>query len=172
MHNAALASENLDAVYLPLPVAPTYERFARFMDFISAHPHLGICGLSVTIPHKQSALRWLYEHKHGVSELARRAGAVNTLSRQRDGSWVGDNSDVVGVVAALQAATTDEELKGQTALVLGAGGVARGGGSRTPATRLRCGRLESDRRARRGPRRRIRLSVRAMGIESAARGRT
>ncbi|HZF98823.1 MAG TPA: shikimate dehydrogenase, partial [Pseudoxanthomonas sp.] len=54
----------------------------------------------------------------------KRAGAVNTLSRI-DGQWHGDNTDGVGLVRDL----TDRlrlDLRGRRALLLGAGGSARG----------------------------------------------
>ncbi|NHI18252.1 shikimate dehydrogenase [Phycicoccus endophyticus] len=75
-------------------------------------------GLSLTMPLKVAAL----ELATTVSEVARRAGAANTLVRREDGGWDATNTDVVGVVEALapRLAGTPER-----ALVLGAGATAR-----------------------------------------------
>jgi shikimate dehydrogenase len=56
-------------------------------------------GVSLTMPLKHAVLPLLDE----VSELARAVGAVNTLTLA-DGRRIGDNTDVHGIVAALDAA--------------------------------------------------------------------
>ena len=53
-------------------------------------------GLSLTMPLKEAA----FDVVHTASELATRVGAINTLVRDADG-WVGDNTDVFGIVQAL-----------------------------------------------------------------------
>jgi shikimate dehydrogenase len=75
-----------------------------------------IAGLSVTIPHKTAVMAYL----DGVSELAARAGAVNTVY-WRDGKLLGENTDVPGFCAPLEALPRLPS----SALVLGAGGAAR-----------------------------------------------
>jgi shikimate dehydrogenase len=55
-------------------------------------------GLSLTMPLKRVALQVAAE----VSELARVVGAANTLVQADDGSWSADNTDVPGMVAAIQ----------------------------------------------------------------------
>lgn len=74
-------------------------------------------GLSVTMPLKVAA----FDVADEVSELARRAGAINTLART-DTGWVGDNTDVYGIVAALRDAEISEPAR---AFVLGSGATAR-----------------------------------------------
>ena len=74
-------------------------------------------GLSVTMPLKVAA----FDVADEVSELARRAGAINTLART-DTGWVGDNTDVYGIVAALRDAEISEPPR---AFVLGSGATAR-----------------------------------------------
>ena len=75
-------------------------------------------GLSLTMPLKEAAA----EVASTVSEVARRAAAVNTLVRRDDGGWDATNTDVVGLVRALSPhlATGTER-----ALVMGAGATAR-----------------------------------------------
>lgn len=128
IHNAAMGAGAIDGVYLPLPVAPRYADFAAFMDFIAGNAWLDVFGLSVTLPHKQHALRWLDERGDHVSDRARRYGAVNTLTRIADGGWRGDNTDGLGAVRALETIPefSDGGLSGRSVDVLGAGGAARG----------------------------------------------
>lgn len=126
VHNAAMEAEGVDGVYLPLPVEPTYERLAALLDYISDNAWLDFAGLSVTIPHKQNAARWLQGRGKPVSDMARRCGAVNTLVRTSDG-WLGENTDAGGAVDALETAPelANGALDGKTVDILGAGGAAR-----------------------------------------------
>ncbi|MGE9807756.1 shikimate dehydrogenase [Janibacter sp. G1551] len=79
-------------------------------------------GLSLTMPLKEAA----FAVAETVTELATRAGAINTLVRRPDGGWDGHNTDVQGIVEALRPALAEA---GQPAprhgLVLGAGATAR-----------------------------------------------
>src|SRR5262249_53904511 len=79
-------------------------------------------GLSLTMPLKRLALEVADE----VSPLAAVVGAANTLLR-RDDRWFADNTDVGGMVDAMQEAGLERP---QTAGVLGAGGTARARGDR------------------------------------------
>jgi shikimate dehydrogenase len=80
-------------------------------------------GLSLTMPLKRVALEVADE----VSPLAAAAGAANTLVRS-GGRWRAENTDVAGIVAALQhagvAAGAGTGVYGR-AVVLGAGGTAQ-----------------------------------------------
>lgn len=127
IHNHAMRTSGIDGVYLPLPVRPAYADFSAFMKTVNAYPHLHITGLSVTIPHKENALRWLAENDCPSSAVAERCGAVNTLIRDARAGWRGDNTDVVGIQQALGTIPElrAQRLSGLSAAVLGAGGVAR-----------------------------------------------
>ncbi|KGN42543.1 shikimate dehydrogenase [Knoellia aerolata DSM 18566] len=57
-------------------------------------------GLSLTMPLKEAA----FDVAATVSDVARDAGAVNTLVRRTDGGWDGHNTDVAGLAGALDAA--------------------------------------------------------------------
>ena len=74
---------------------------------------LALDGCNITIPHKQTIIPFL----SGLSEQARRFGAVNTLYRGR-----GYNTDVDGFSRSLSA-LCGENLPDR-ALVLGSGGTA------------------------------------------------
>lgn len=110
LHNAAFAALGLNAVYVPLQAADVED----FVTFASA---IGLRGASITAPFKVGMLAKVHE----VESLARRVGAINTLS-VRDGRWMGANTDVEGFLAPLAGRIT---LKGTRATVLGAGGAAR-----------------------------------------------
>lgn len=73
-------------------------------------------GLSLTMPLKEVA----FEIADSVSDIATRAGAINTLIRRSDGGWDADNTDVHGIIAALAEVQHDG-----SAVVIGAGATAR-----------------------------------------------
>jgi 3-dehydroquinate dehydratase / shikimate dehydrogenase len=111
IHNRAFVLMNLDLIYLKFP-APDVR------DFFDNAREAGICGFSVTIPHKSAVIPFLDE----LTPEAQAAGAVNTVS-SRNGKWVGDNTDIYGVKAALASVGFDPEDK--TVTILGAGGAAK-----------------------------------------------
>lgn len=78
-------------------------------------------GANVTVPFKEEAFRMV----DSLTPRAKRAGAVNTLSRQTDGSLQGDNTDGAGLVRDLTV-NAGVELAGKRILLLGAGGAVRG----------------------------------------------
>jgi shikimate dehydrogenase len=78
-------------------------------------------GANVTVPFKEEAYRLADQ----LTERGRRAGAVNTLARQPDGSLLGDNTDGAGLVRDLKV-NHGVTLKDKRVLVLGAGGAVRG----------------------------------------------
>ncbi|MCA9264573.1 MAG: shikimate dehydrogenase [Planctomycetales bacterium] len=119
VHNAAFRKMGLNMVYLPFRVP------AENLDqFIKDCPTLGIRGLSVTIPHKESIMR----HCTRIDGAAKGIGAVNTLVIQGD-QRLGFNTDYKAAMAVLDAklgtAERSTPLAGHTALILGAGGAAR-----------------------------------------------
>ncbi len=126
LHNTVMVAEGIDGVYLPLPVRPTSGDLTAFLDYVAENEWLGLAGMSVTIPHKEHAARWLDERDYPVGRLARQCGAVNTLVRTEDGGWRGENTDAPGALRALESVPelAGEGLSGQAVDVLGAGGVA------------------------------------------------
>ena len=114
MHNAALKAMDLDWRYLALPCGS--EDLEAVLGGLHA---VGCHGLNVTIPHKQQVADLCRE----LSPLAKRLGAVNTLTPLKDGGWHGHNTDAEGFLAPLQS--SPELWKGAAALVLGCGGSAR-----------------------------------------------
>jgi len=79
----------------------------------------------VTLPHKEAAAaRCEALHPSAVA-----AGAVNAILRRLDGSLLGANTDGAGFVRALAASFPRLDLSKTTAVLLGAGGAARGVGA-------------------------------------------
>ncbi|PNW80154.1 hypothetical protein CHLRE_08g380201v5 [Chlamydomonas reinhardtii] len=137
IHNTAFQHIGFDGVYVPLLVDDLERFLAAFKDYDD------FAGFSVTIPHKEAALRAAKD----VDPVAAQIGAVNTLIRQADGSFKGYNTDweaaisaierglagVAGGAAAAAAAAAknagtpaaESPLKGRTVVVIGAGGAGR-----------------------------------------------
>jgi len=101
-----------------------YERFAvlplGFADFAASIGVDGLVGANVTVPHKEAA----FAACDRLTDSARATGAVNTLWRE-DGALWGDNTDVAGFLATLDAEAPGWGDHVDSAVVLGAGGVAR-----------------------------------------------
>jgi 3-dehydroquinate dehydratase/shikimate dehydrogenase len=109
--NAAFRRENVNAVYLPL--------HAKAMDdLLRTVTDLPVDGLGVTMPYKQA----MVEHLDNSDVLTQNTGACNTIVRGKDGRLFGFNTDVYGIVAAIEPRVP---LQGARVLVLGAGGAAR-----------------------------------------------
>ncbi len=86
-------------------------------DFIAS----GGKGLNVTVPFKEDA--WACATQR--SDRAQRAGAVNTLVLQPDGSLFGDTTDGLGLVRDLMQ-NHHIQIKDKNILLIGAGGAVRG----------------------------------------------
>lgn len=117
IHNAWIAAAGLNAAYVPL--SPTAGGFTALADGLRGGV---IRGVNVTIPFKEDALACADE----VSERARLAGASNFLLFRDDGSIFADNTDGVGMLAALAIQAPGFDPKAGPAVILGAGGAARG----------------------------------------------
>ncbi|MEM8865548.1 MAG: shikimate dehydrogenase [Planctomycetota bacterium] len=123
IHNAAFAHAGVDAVYCPFRVP-----IDDLEQFVKDVPRLGLKGLSVTIPHKESISR----HLTKIDPAAKGIAAVNTVLF-RDGEIVGYNTDCKAAMDAMEAGlgaaggtpADESPLGGKRALVLGAGGVSR-----------------------------------------------
>jgi len=111
MHNTAFHARKFDAVFVPFLVR-------NLREFLRAMRGFGVAGLSVTIPHKETILRFL----DGCDPLAARIGAVNTVVVRGGGRLYGYNTDYIGVLRSLERRM---RLAGSRVLLFGAGGAAR-----------------------------------------------
>jgi shikimate dehydrogenase len=114
IHNAAFAALGMDWIYVPMPVPP-----GRVDAAVRGLAALGIAGANVTMPHKTEIAGLLTD----LSEDASRLGAVNTLVVGPEGI-AGHNTDAPGFERFLREDAGFDPAD-RTALVFGAGGVAR-----------------------------------------------
>ena len=94
---------------------------STFMSDVDRFHANGGMGLNVTLPFKVSA----YEHCVSCNDYANAAQAVNTISFNSQGEWLGANTDGIGLMRDL----TDNQgvdLGARSILILGAGGSVRG----------------------------------------------
>jgi shikimate dehydrogenase len=117
LHGIWLRHYDIQGAYLPLPVRP-----GRLEQAVRGLAALGFAGCNVTIPHKEEAMR----HVDRVDAIATRIGAVNTIVVQPDGSISGTNTDGYGFVENLRDGHRGWRADAGPAVVLGAGGAARG----------------------------------------------
>jgi 3-dehydroquinate dehydratase/shikimate dehydrogenase len=113
LHNRALLRLDQDAVYLPFETS-------RPELVVSMLAPLRLRGLSVTSPHKGA----MAARCHRLDDDASAAAAVNTIVFDGAGAMVGRNTDIAGVLAALQTVATPAG-QGRRAAVLGTGGAGR-----------------------------------------------
>lgn len=111
IHNACFRALKLPLVYVAFDVT-------NLESAVQGIRALGIRGVSVTIPHKISVIKYLDK----VEGTAQKIGAVNTIINEQN-KLIGYNTDATGISAAFREAGVD--LKGKKCLILGSGGAAR-----------------------------------------------
>ncbi len=114
MQNAALRHLGLNGIYVPFDVEPKSLKAA-----IEGIKSLGICGVNVTIPHKETVIKYLGH----LSHEARLIGAVNTIVN-KNGNLIGYNTDVSGFIKAIKRDLKFNPRR-RTVFILGAGGAAK-----------------------------------------------
>ncbi|MFB3148428.1 MAG: shikimate dehydrogenase [Thermodesulfobacteriota bacterium] len=114
MHNSAFNTLGLNSVYVAFDIDPeSIEEATRAIRV------MGIRGINITIPHKQTIIPYLDE----VSPDAKLTGAVNTVKNE-NGRLLGYNTDVGGFLRAIRE-DLDFSPEGNTLFLIGAGGAAR-----------------------------------------------
>lgn len=94
---------------------------AQFRRAVATFFHQGGAGANVTAPFKQQAFALVNQ----LTPRAQLAGAVNTLVSLGQGQLLGDNTDGVGLVRALQH-HCQQQLTQRAIVICGAGGATRG----------------------------------------------
>ena len=102
--------EHIDAEYVNFEI-PSADMLP---GIVQTNPNL--CGLNVTLPHKEAVIPMLDE----LSDEAKEIGAVNVI-RVRDGRLKGFNSDIIGFMDSIRPLLKPWH---QHALVLGTGGAS------------------------------------------------
>jgi len=115
IHNAWIQAAGLDAIYVAIEPGD----FAAFAKALRSGT---IRGLNVTAPFKTEALALA----DLASERARRVGAANLLIFEADSVILADNTDGEGLLAAFAEQMPGFDVRAGPAVILGAGGAARG----------------------------------------------
>lgn len=111
IHNAHYRNHELNACYAKI-------RVDEMDDLYAIADALGLEGVSVTVPHKESLV------KHTVpGSYLEKVGAANTLIRGAHG-WSVENTDIEAAISAIVEQLSDPQRKVRV-LLLGAGGVSR-----------------------------------------------
>ncbi len=110
MQNAAFLTSGINAVYTAFEVSDIEGAVKGIKAF-------GICGASVTIPHKISVMAFLDD----LTDIARLIGSVNTIINN-DGRLIGTNTDSYGFYKALNEKT---DINGKKIALFGAGGAGK-----------------------------------------------
>ncbi len=110
--NAAFSAIGLDAVYVPFRVEAA--RLSAALDGLSA---VGVEGINVTIPHKESVARHCTIREESPPRVFQ---SVNVLKLLPDGTWLGANTDFPAVLSVLR-----ENFPFRAAVLLGAGGIGK-----------------------------------------------
>lgn len=116
MHNTALQYLNVGGEYVAYETKEE-DLEKRLKEIIDS----GVKGLNVTIPYKTKIIKFLDE----LSENAKLANAVNTITIRDDGKLIGDNTDIIGFWEAIPV-NFRETLKDKNVAVIGNGGAALG----------------------------------------------
>ena len=116
VHNHWLEHYGLRGHYVPLEVSvPDLE------TALNTLPRLGFVGANVTIPHKESVMKFADQ----VSDRAALIGAANTMIFKEDGKIHADNTDGYGFLENLKQEAPGWNPEEGPAAVIGAGGAAR-----------------------------------------------
>ena len=113
LHNEAYRKKRMNAVFIPVK-SETIEDALEFAET------LGMKGLSVTVPHKESVMKLLTER----SSEADACRACNTVVRTQNG-WGGYNTDTFGFEKAVLEFLGVKTLKQLKVAIIGAGGAAQ-----------------------------------------------
>ena len=116
LHRHWLTTLGIAGYYIPMDVASEdLEKVIRTL------PKMGFVGVNVTLPHKESVLKFA----DLATDRATLIGAANTLIFRKDGKIHADNTDGYGFMENLRSGAPDWNPKAGPAAVLGAGGAAR-----------------------------------------------
>jgi shikimate dehydrogenase len=113
MHNTAVSRLKIKAKYKLFPLK---ERELKI--FLGSLKKKNICGLNVTIPHKERVLEYIDGY---VSEGVRAIGAANTIVVDKNGKLKAYNTDYLGFARHIR----ELKLKPKKIAVIGAGGAAK-----------------------------------------------
>lgn len=114
IHNAGYKALGIDDEYIYLRAEVKPEHLKLAIDGVRG---LRIRGVSVTMPHKHTVIKYLDK----IDKDAKSIGAVNTIVNN-NGVLTGYNTDMIGAMTALEKKTV---VLNKLVAVIGAGGAAR-----------------------------------------------
>lgn len=112
-HNREFLKNGINSFYFSLP-AKNIEESLNFAN------HLGIQGMSITSPFKESVIA----HLKVKSQFVNTMNSCNTIIK-RNNKWYGYNTDLPGILTALTKFLKRKSLFGVKVAIIGAGGVAK-----------------------------------------------
>ena len=115
LHNYWYKKYNINAEYQLFNIGES-----EIKNYIEKIKNKEIQGLNVTLPYKKAAIPFLNKTVNDAKETH----SVNTIYLDKEGSIIGENTDVFGFQAGYLQALSDEARKNKKALVIGAGGGA------------------------------------------------
>ncbi|MEM6366163.1 MAG: shikimate dehydrogenase, partial [Planctomycetota bacterium] len=120
IHNAAFVEADMNARYLPFRVPKD-----DLQTFMNTCQSIGVEGVSITIPHKESALDYCTQAESSATGI----GAINTMVFGGNDRY-GYNTDYRAAMDCIEETFKlergqENSMQGKQALVLGAGGVSR-----------------------------------------------
>jgi shikimate dehydrogenase len=115
IHNYWIKKHGFDGIYEKHALEPH-----ALQSFVENFRSLGLSGCNVTVPHKETIIPFLPH----VDDEAKRLVAVNTLYL-KNGELRGTNTDGEGFCAHLQQSHPTFHIKGNSIIVIGAGGAAK-----------------------------------------------
>jgi len=113
IQNAAFNALNMNCVYTAFRV-----KNSDVANTLTGMRALGIMGLNVTMPHKETVIAYL----DWIDDTAKFLKSVNTI-HHKDGKLLGYSTDGTGTLRALKENGSDPQ--GKKVVILGAGGAAR-----------------------------------------------
>ncbi|MSR33874.1 MAG: type I 3-dehydroquinate dehydratase [Phycisphaerales bacterium] len=119
LHNAAFSATQFNGAYVPMAIPPEWEHFKASLGEMSGSTILNLRGVSVTLPHKEHALRWCKQQGGDADLVSEWCGAANTLIFSDNGVTHAFNTDAPAAVAALAGAL---EINQQHSAALASGG--------------------------------------------------
>lgn len=134
VHNENFTAQGDDAVYVPFLVAPSYEAFKAFMETFARDEHLDLTGLSITLPHKEHAYRYLSEVGGQIDAISAGTKALNTIRISREAGnllLAGTSTDHGAIEYCVRQGLAEAgvELEGDglpiDVAIIGAGGTGR-----------------------------------------------
>lgn len=113
LHNKGYKKHGMNCVYIPIRT-PKLSEAMNFCDKV------GVQGMSVTVPHKETVLPELARIDEEVADIR----ASNTIVKEA-GQWCGYNTDASGFMTALKEFLGVDKLRHRRVAIIGAGGAAR-----------------------------------------------